>query len=104
MAGRSFPTVDGHDPAAIGPAIDAALADHARPSLIVCQTVIGYGAPSKQGQAVCHGAPLGEDEIRLARERLGWPHPPFVVPEIDCPGLGMPGLGGRSGKPTGNRA
>ncbi len=71
--------IDGHDPAAI----DRALADAERsdrPVLIACRTVIGYGAPRKQGTAASHGAPLGAEEVKAARERLGWPHPPFEVP------------------------
>ncbi len=73
--------VDGHDPDAIQPAIERALADHARPSLIVCKTLIGCGAPNKQGQESCHGAPLGDNEIAATRAGLGWNHPPFVIPE-----------------------
>ncbi len=72
--------VDGHDPAAIGAAIDDALADTARPSLVCCKTVIGFGAPNKQGTASTHGAPLGEDEVAASRETLGWHHPPFEIP------------------------
>ena len=72
--------VDGHDPAAIGAAIAAARGGD-RPSLIACRTTIGYGAPTKAGTAAAHGAPLGEDEIAGAREALGWPHPPFEVPD-----------------------
>jgi len=70
---------DGHDPEAIDAALQAAKADD-RPSLIACRTTIGYGAPNKQNTGGVHGAPLGADEIALARETLGWPHPPFVVP------------------------
>ena len=70
---------DGHDPDAVAAAIDAALAD-ARPSLIACRTVIGYGAPSKAGTAGAHGAPLGGDEIAGARAALGWDLPPFALP------------------------
>ncbi len=73
--------VDGHDPEAVAEAIEAARAETGRPSLIACRTVIGYGAPNKQGTAETHGAPLGEDEIAAAREALGWAYPPFEVPE-----------------------
>jgi len=73
--------IDGHDPAAISRAIESAKAEAGRPSLIRCRTVIGFGSPNKQGTAATHGAPLGEDEVRAAREELGWPHAPFVVPE-----------------------
>lgn len=72
--------VDGHDPAAVARGIEAARAECERPSLIPCRTVIGYGAPDKAGSADCHGAPLGDDEIAAARDRLGWEAPPFVVP------------------------
>ncbi len=71
--------VDGHDPEAVAAAIAAAQKSD-RPSLIACKTVIGFGAPNKQGSAATHGAPLGEEEIAAAREALGWPHPPFEVP------------------------
>ena len=73
--------VDGHDPAAIGAALRQARAEAARPSLLCCKTVIGYGSPNKAGTAACHGAALGEDEVALARQKLDWPHPPFVVPD-----------------------
>lgn len=72
--------VDGHDPEAISQAIAQAVADDARPTLICCRTVIGFGSPNKQGTAATHGAPLGDDEIALVREELGWPHAPFEVP------------------------
>jgi transketolase len=73
--------VDGHDPAAIAAAIDAAVADTARPSLICCKTVIGFGAPNKQGTASTHGAPLGDEEVAAARKALGWTPGPFEIPE-----------------------
>ncbi|MGF1560866.1 MAG: transketolase, partial [Geminicoccaceae bacterium] len=72
--------IDGHDPAQIEAAIAEARHDP-RPSLIACKTVIGFGAPSKQGTAATHGAPLGEDEIAATRAALGWPHAPFVIPD-----------------------
>ena len=72
--------VDGHDPVEIQQAIDTARADASRPSLICCRTVIGRGAPNKQGTEACHGAPLGAAEIAAAREALGWHHPPFDIP------------------------
>ena len=72
--------IDGHDPDAIAAALTAARASD-RPSLIACRTTIGYGAPNKQGTAATHGAPLGADEVAAARETLGWPHAPFVVPD-----------------------
>ena len=73
-------TVNGHDREAIAAAIEAARADE-RPSMIACRTVIGFGAPNKQGTAATHGAPLGETEIAEARKTLGWTSPPFEVPE-----------------------
>ena len=79
-AGWQTQQVDGHDPEAIAAAIAAAKAEP-RPSMIECRTVIGYGAPTKAGTAASHGAPLGADEIAGTRERLGWPHAPFAVPD-----------------------
>ncbi|WYK06828.1 transketolase [Cereibacter sphaeroides f. sp. denitrificans] len=70
---------DGHAPEEIAAAIEAARRDP-RPSMIACRTVIGYGAPNKQGGHDVHGAPLGAAEIAAARERLGWDHPPFEIP------------------------
>jgi len=71
---------DGHDPASIRAALDAAIADP-RPSLIRCKTIIGKGAPNKQGTSATHGAALGAAEVAAARETLGWSHEPFVVPD-----------------------
>jgi transketolase len=79
-AGWHVQTVDGHDPEAVADAI-AEAQDDPRPSMIACRTLIGRGAPTKQGTAATHGAPLGAAEIAAARAELGWPHPPFVVPE-----------------------
>ena len=70
---------DGHEPDAIRAAIDEALADP-RPSLIACRTIIGKGAPTKQGTSATHGSPLGEDEVAAARDMLDWPHKPFEIP------------------------
>lgn len=71
---------DGMDSAKVSKAIDEAVADE-RPSLIRCKTIIGYGAPNKQGTAATHGAPLGADEVAAARKELGWDLPPFEIPE-----------------------
>ncbi|MBX7540337.1 transketolase [Qipengyuania sphaerica] len=71
---------DGHDFADIRRALDDAQADE-RPSLIACRTVIGKGAPNKQGTSATHGAPLGDEEISAARDVLGWDHKPFEIPE-----------------------
>ncbi len=73
--------VDGHDADEIKIAIEAARAISAKPSIICCKTIIGYGAPNKAGGHGCHGAPLGDEEIALARVELGWEHEPFVIPE-----------------------
>jgi transketolase len=70
---------DGLDAADVRRAIDEALADP-RPSLIACRTIIGFGAPNKQGSAATHGAALGPDEVAAARATLGWDHPPFEIP------------------------
>ncbi|MDZ7828636.1 MAG: transketolase [Halofilum sp. (in: g-proteobacteria)] len=75
------PDVDGHDPEAVRAAIEAAREDTTRPSIICCKTVIGWGSPNKQGREESHGAALGEDEVALVRETIGWPHAPFVVPD-----------------------
>jgi len=73
--------VDGHDPDALKIAIEAARAITAKPSLICCKTIIGFGSPNKAGTHGCHGAPLGEEEIALTRVELEWEHEAFVVPE-----------------------
>jgi transketolase len=73
--------VDGHDPQAVDAALKAASEVSDKPSLICCQTVIGWGSPNKEGKASSHGSALGVDEIALVRERLGWTSPPFEVPE-----------------------
>ena len=72
--------VDGHDPEAIKKAIEEARAVTDKPSIICCQTIIGFGSPNKQGKEECHGAALGNDEIALTRENLGWKHAPFEIP------------------------
>ena len=79
-AGWHVQSCDGHDPAGIAAALAAAQKDP-RPSLIACRTVIGFGAPNKQGGHDVHGAPLGAAEIAAARAHLGWPHAPFEIPE-----------------------
>ena len=73
--------VNGHDPEAVALAVANAKSATDQPSLIACRTVIGYGAPNKQGTAATHGSPLGEEEIKGAREKLGWHHAPFEVPK-----------------------
>ena len=73
--------IDGHDSLAVSQAIELALGDQQRPTLVICKTVIGYGAPNKQGSESTHGAALGGAEVAAAREELGWDAPPFVVPD-----------------------
>ncbi|WP_347473802.1 transketolase [Acinetobacter thermotolerans] len=72
--------VDGHDSDAIRQATIEAKAETAKPTLIICKTIIGLGSPNKQGKEDCHGAPLGNDEIVLTREALGWTEGPFEIP------------------------
>lgn len=72
--------VDGHDAAAIKAAIEQAQANTEQPTLIICKTIIGFGAPNKQGSESCHGAPLGDEEIAATRQQLGWQHGPFEIP------------------------
>lgn len=79
-AGWHVEHCDGHDPADIRRAIAAAIADP-RPSLVACRTIIGFGAPTKQGTSATHGSPLGATEVALAREALHWTSPPFVIPD-----------------------
>ena len=76
-----IPDVDGHDPAAIQAALHAAKAETSRPTLVCCRTIIGKGSPNKQGTESCHGAALGDDEVALTREALGWAHAPFDIPD-----------------------
>ena len=73
-------SVDGHDAAAVEQALAEARATDT-PSLVCCRTTIGFGAPTKAGTAGAHGSPLGDEEIAGTREALGWPHPPFEVPD-----------------------
>jgi len=73
--------VDGHDPDAIAQATETALSVTDKPSLIACRTIIGFGAPEKQGTSGCHGSPLGEAEIAAARQVLGWNYAPFEIPD-----------------------
>ena len=73
--------VNGHDVSAISVAIDQAKADTQRPTIICCRTQIGFGSPNKAGTAGSHGSPLGEEEVRLTRESLGWKFGPFEIPD-----------------------
>jgi transketolase len=79
-AGWAASRIDGHDPEAIAAAITKAQ-DADRPSLIACRTTIAFGAPTKAGSEKAHGSPLGAEEIKGAREKLGWNYPPFEIPD-----------------------
>lgn len=76
-----IPAVDGHNADAIRAAVESARANTTQPTLICCKTIIGFGSPNKQGTEGSHGAPLGDDEIVLTREKLGWKHEPFHIPD-----------------------
>jgi transketolase len=78
-AGWAATRIDGHDPAAIAAALEAAQKSD-RPSLIACRTTIGFGAPNKGGTEKAHGSPLGAEEVAAARKQLGWNYPPFEIP------------------------
>ncbi|PRH84986.1 transketolase [Labrys okinawensis] len=78
-SGWSTRRVDGHDRQAVAKAIAEERATE-RPSLIACRTIIGFGAPNRQGTEKVHGAPLGAEETQAAREVLDWPHEPFEIP------------------------
>jgi transketolase len=78
--GWAVTEVDGHDQEAVAAALTAAGSSD-RPSLIACRTIIGKGAPNKANTAGCHGSPLGATEIALVRAAIGWPHPPYEVPD-----------------------
>ena len=80
-AGWHVQAVDGHDPEAVARAIRKARKVTDKPSMIACKTTIGFGAPTKAGTAATHGSPLGKDEVAGARQKLGWPYPPFEIPE-----------------------
>jgi transketolase len=79
-AGWHAERIDGHDPVAIAAALKKAQGSD-KPVMIACKTTIGFGAPNKAGSEKSHGSPLGADEIKGARERLGWTYEPFVVPD-----------------------
>ncbi|MEC8535235.1 MAG: transketolase [Pseudomonadota bacterium] len=90
-AGWFAERIDGHDPDAIEASISAAQT-HNKPTLIACKTTIGYGAPNKQGTSGVHGAPLGDEEISLTREALGWTSEPFDIPSDILDSWRMAGL------------
>ena len=75
--------IDGMDVEQVASAVRMAQGEQNRPSLIICRTMIGYGSPNKAGTASAHGEPLGEEEVVLAKESLGWPYPEsFAVPQV----------------------
>lgn len=85
--------IDGHNAQAVDEAIQEAKSETARPSLIICKTIIGHGAPSKANTEEVHGSPLGSEEIELLRQQLDWHYPPFVIPteiykQFDCTSSG----------------
>ncbi|WP_024506314.1 transketolase [Bradyrhizobium sp. ARR65] len=96
-SGWSVRRVEGHDPEAIAQAI-AEERKTAQPSLIACRTIIGYGAPGRQGTEKVHGAPLGAEQTAAARKQLGWDHPPFIVPQAIADAWRMIGQRGRSAR------
>ena len=73
--------IDGHDSQAINQAIESAKKEQQRPSIIICKTTIGWGAPNMAGTHDVHGAPLGEKEALATRQALGWTHAPFEIPQ-----------------------
>jgi transketolase len=73
--------IDGHDAEQIEMAIQQAQGQNQKPTLIICKTTIGWGSPNMAGTHDVHGAPLGEKETAATREKLGWPHPAFEIPE-----------------------
>ncbi len=90
-----IPKVDGHNPEAVKKALEEARSVTDRPTLICCQTIIGWGSPNKEGKEECHGAALGEAEIAATRERIGWPHAPFEIPADVYAGWDAKGKGAR---------
>ena len=86
--------VDGHNPDAVAAALEEALADGERPSLIACRTIIGFGSPNRQGTAKAHGEPLGAEEVRLTKEALGLPQEAFWADPAAYQILGAAGKAG----------
>ncbi|MEO1543925.1 MAG: transketolase, partial [Pseudomonadota bacterium] len=80
-AGWNTMAIDGHDPAAVSDALTKAKSDDTKPWMIACKTIIGYGSPKVAGTSKAHGSPLGDEEIEITREKLGWPHGPFEIPD-----------------------
>ncbi|TVP85157.1 MAG: transketolase [Thioalkalivibrio sp.] len=88
--------VNGHSADEVKVAIEQARAETGKPTLICCKTIIGFGSPNKQGKEECHGAPLGADEIELARKELGWTHGPFEIPDTIYAGWDAKDKGARA--------
>ena len=88
--------VNGHSADEVKAAIEQARAESGKPTLICCKTIIGFGSPNKQGKEECHGAPLGPDEIELARKELGWTHGPFEIPDAIYAGWDAKDKGARA--------
>ena len=95
--------VDGHDADAIKRAVEEARAVTDKPSLLMCKTIIGFGSPNKAGTHDSHGAPLGDAEIALTREQLGWKYAPFEIPSEIYAQWDAKEAGGRK-KPHGTRS
>jgi transketolase len=95
--------VDGHDADSIKRAVEEARAVTDKPSLLMCKTIIGFGSPNKAGTHDSHGAPLGDAEIALTREALGWKHPAFEIPS-ESMRSGMPKKPARRKKRPGTRS
>ena len=76
-----IPNVNGHDAEEVRMAIETARENTGQPTLICCKTIIGFGSPNKEGKEECHGAALGDAEIALTRDRLGWKYGPFEIPD-----------------------
>ncbi|MCH8195871.1 MAG: transketolase, partial [Chloroflexi bacterium] len=92
--------IDGMDLPSVDLSIRMAQLETVRPSLIICRTIIGYGSPNKQGTAAAHGEALGEEEVRLTKERLGWPtEEPFTIPHEALAHF-RKGLASKEGQPT----
>jgi transketolase len=101
-AGWNTTAVDGHDAGAVQVALERAKADPSKPWLIAAKTTIGFGAPTKAGKSSSHGSPLGADEIKGARERLGWPHAAFEVPDVVLQAWRTAGARGRASREAWN--
>lgn len=73
--------IDGHNPNEIKKGLESAIKNTTQPSILCCNTIIGWGSPNKEGKESSHGAPLGDEEIQLTRNKIGWEHEPFIIPD-----------------------